>query len=216
MSEEEQVHIAAQLVIVVHQGQVAVDTFGPGGLGKRLSNPLAVRVRGDLLAQCGQVLRARGLLEVGSQLRPGVQQQPAAPEESSRGPQRRGRDRRWRQQAATQEYGKLMGVDLVVFGRTPMERLHVQGLAEDEREAFVSPEVGQPGPREHAVDRDTAPVSVGGNDVQKGLRGRLHRTMHETLATLVAETDLHGTGLQIDATIPRVLRAVEAPAGSSS
>jgi hypothetical protein len=52
--------------------------------------------------------------------------------------------------------------------------------------------------------------------VQKGLLGRLHRTMHETLATLVAETDLHGTGLQIDATIPRVLRAVEAPAGSSS
>jgi hypothetical protein len=99
-----------------------------------------------------------------------------------------------------------MCVERVVFGLTPMDRLHVQGIAEDTRDAFVSPEVGQPGPRAHAFDRDDMPFSRGRHDVQKGLRVRLHMTVHEKLAALVEDTDIHATGMQIDATIKLVLR----------
>jgi hypothetical protein len=103
-----------------------------------------------------------------------------------------------------------------VFGFTPMDRLHVQGMAEDERDAFVSTEVSQPVPREHAFDRDDEPFSIGRNDFQKGLWVRLHITVHENLAALVEDTGVHGTGMQIDATIKLVLLGVESHEVSSS
>src|SRR5919106_736893 len=91
-----------------------------------------------------------------------------------------------------------------------------QGKAEDERDAFVSTEVGQPIPREQAFDRDNEPLSRGRNDVQKGLRGCLHIPVHENLATLVEDTDVHGTGMQIDAAIKLVWLGVESHEVSSS
>ena len=202
--EDGQFHVTEPLVVVVNQGKVDFDTLLHGGLGKPLSDTIAVRLIGDLLADFGQVILASGMLDVGSQLRPCAHQMHAAPEEISRGPHLGGVHIGLGQHAATQEYGNFMGVDRVVFGLTPMDRLHVQGMAEDNRDAFVSTEVGQPVPREHAFDCDDEPFSIGRNDVQKGLRGRLHMTVHENLATLVEDTDIHGTGMQIDTTIKLV------------
>lgn len=211
-----QFHVAAQLVVVVNQGQVDCDTLLHGGCGKPLSDTIAVRFRGDLLADFGQVILASGMLDVGSQLRPVAHQMPAAPEESSRGPQRGGVHIGLGQHAATQEDGNVLGVDRVVCGLTPMDRLHVQGMAEDKRDAFGRTEGGQPVPREPAFDGDDEPCSRGRNDVQKGLRGRLQMTVHENLATLVEDTDIHGTGMQIDATIKLVRLGIASPEVSSS
>jgi hypothetical protein len=66
-------------------------------------------------------------------------------------------------------------------------------------------------PREQAFGRDDEPCSRGRNDFQKGLRARLHMPVHENLAALVEDTDVHGTGMQIDAAITRVWLGVEAP-----
>ena len=71
----------------------------------------------------------------------------AAPEEISGGPHLGGVHIRLGQHAATQEHGNFMGVDLVVFGLTPMDGFHVQGMAQHEGNALASAEVGQPGPR---------------------------------------------------------------------
>jgi hypothetical protein len=62
---------------------------------------------------------------------------------------------------------------LACLALPPLDGFHVQGMAEDNREAFVSTEVGQPVPREQAFDSDDKPCSRGRNAVQKGLRGRL-------------------------------------------
>jgi hypothetical protein len=137
--DDGQFHVAEQLVVVVNQGKVDCATLLHGRLGKPLSDTLAVRFRGDLLADLGQVILASGLLDVGSQLRPFAHQMHAAPEEISRGPHLGGVHIGLGQHAATQEHSNFMGVDLVVFGLTPMERFHGQGMAKDEREAFVSP-----------------------------------------------------------------------------
>jgi hypothetical protein len=141
---------------------------------------------------------------------------PAAPEERSRGPPLGGVHLGLGPHAATPEYGNCMGGDRVVFGLPPMARLHVQGMAEDQREAFVSPSVGPPVPPDQAFDCDDEPFSRGGHDVQKGLRGCLHLTVHEKLATLVEDTDIPGTGMQLDATLKLVRLGVESPAVSSS
>jgi hypothetical protein len=92
-----------------------------------------------------------------------------------------------------------------------MDRLHVQGMAEDERDAFVRTQVGQPVPGEHAFDRDDETLSIGRNDVQKGLWVRLHITMHENLAALIEDADVHGTGMQVDAAVKLVLGVVKSP-----
>ena len=214
--EAGQFHVAAPRVVVVNQGQVDVETLLHGGLGTPLSDTRAVRCRGDLLADCGPAIRASGMLDVGSPLRPLAHQRPAAPEEIARGPHRGGVPLGLGQHAATPEYGHGMGVELVVCGLAPRDRRHVQGMAEDQRDAFVRTEVGQPVPRAQAFDCDDEPCSIGRHDVQTGLRGRLHRTVHEHLATLVEETDIHGTSMQIDATRTLVRLGVESPEVSSS
>jgi hypothetical protein len=135
--EDGQFHVAAPRVVGVNQGKVDCDTLLHGGLGKPLRDTIAVRSIGELLTDRGQVRRARRMLDVGSQLGPLAQQMPAAPEESSRGPPLGGVPIGLGPHAATQESGHVMGVDRVVFGLTPMDRLHVQGMAEDERDAFV-------------------------------------------------------------------------------
>jgi hypothetical protein len=63
--EDGQFHVAEQLVVVVNQGKVDFDTLLHGGLGKPLSDTIAVRFIGDLLADFGQVILASGILDVG-------------------------------------------------------------------------------------------------------------------------------------------------------
>jgi hypothetical protein len=211
-----QFHVAEPRVVGVQPGKVAVETLLHGGLGKPLRDTSAVRLIGHRLADCGPVIRARGMLEVGSQLRPLAQQLQAAPEESSRGPPRGGVHRGLGPQAATQADGNVLGVDRGVFGLTPRARLHVEGMDAATRDAVVRTEVGQPGPREQACDGDAEPCARGCHAVQKGLRGRLHLTVHEHLATLVEETDRQGPGRPIEATITLVRLGGEAPEVSSS
>jgi hypothetical protein len=92
-----------------------------------------------------------------------------------------------------------------------MDGLHVQGMAEDERDAFVSTQVGQPVPGEHTFDRNDETRARGRKDVQKGLGGRLHMTMHENLAVLIEDADVHGPGMQVDAAVTLVLGVVKSP-----
>jgi hypothetical protein len=66
-------------------------------------------------------------------------------------------------------------------------------------------------PGEHAFDRDDETLSIGRNDVQKGLRGRLHITVHEHRSALVEDADVHGTGMQVDAAVTLVLGGVKSP-----
>jgi hypothetical protein len=89
-----------------------------------------------------------------------------------------------------------------------MDGLHVQGMAEDERDAFVSTQVGEPVPGEQTFDRDDETLAIGRNDVPKGLWVRLHMTMHENLAALIEEADVQGTGMQVDAAGQLVLGVV--------
>ena len=43
-----------------------------------------------------------------------------------------------------------MGVDLIVFGFSSVDRFHVEGVAEDEWNVLFNTEIGDPVPGEHA------------------------------------------------------------------
>ena len=51
------------------------------------------------------------------------------------------------QHATAEQHGDLLGVELIVLGLAPMDRLHGEGVAQDKGKALTGAEVGHPGPR---------------------------------------------------------------------
>lgn len=60
--------------------------------------------------------------------------------------------RRLGQHPATEEHGNFFGIDLVVLGFAAVDRLHVEGVAEDEGDVVFRAQIGQPVPGKHALD----------------------------------------------------------------
>ena len=122
-----------------------------------------------------------------------------------------------REHAAAEQDGDLVGVDLVVFGLAAVDGLHVEGVAQDEGDAFLGAEVGEPVPGEHALDGDDESVAIGRNGLEKRSPGWLaccgaagSRRPGSRMQTI------HGPGVQVDAAVELVLLGVESPEVSSS
>jgi hypothetical protein len=197
--DEGEFHVAKPSIIVAAAWPIDFNPFVHRWIGKALSTPVTGGFSGHLLATGRQGIRAVGLLPVGQPRGPVVcPRHPASKPVAGRPPLGR-IDRGVWEHAATAQDGKLWRGDRGVFGLPTMDRLHVQGMAADERDAFVSPQVGQPVPGEQAFDRDDETLSLGRHDFQQGLRGCLHMTVHENLAALVEDADVQGTGMQVDA-----------------
>jgi hypothetical protein len=80
----------------------------------------------------------------------------------------------------------------------------------------VGTEVGKPVPREEAFDADDEIVAIGRNRLEKRPRCRLPLPVPNELAVLVQDTEGHGPGVQVDATLKLVWLDVEAPEVASS
>ena len=70
-------------------------------------------------------------------------------------------------------------------------------------------------PGAHTFGRDHHLVSIGCNGVQQGIGTGLHSAVQENLAALVKETDIHRTGVQVNAAVIARLFAVESHEVSS-
>jgi hypothetical protein len=143
-----------------------------------------VRFVGDLCAKGWQVRRAVGMLHVCQALGPLVCQRPAAPQQGTGGAPAGAIARGLRAQAATEQGGNRWRIPCGRLGLAAMDGCHGEGLTEDTRDAFVGPEVGEPVPGEQACDSDDETLSIRSHDVQEGLRGGLHVTVHQNLAAL--------------------------------
>jgi hypothetical protein len=147
---------------------------------------------------------------------PFVRQMHAATKQVAGGAHLGGIDIGLREHTAAQQRRNLLRIDLVVFGLPAMDGLHGERMTEDERKTFVGTEVGEPVPGEHTLDRHDNPLTIRGNGVQKGLRSGFHIAMHQDLAALVEDADVHGPGMQVDAAVKWVLGGVESHEVSSS
>jgi hypothetical protein len=214
--EDAEFHVAAPMVIVGNQGQVDFDPLLPGRSGKALSDAVAVRLIGDLLAHRGPVIRAVGLLAVGESRRPLAHQLPPPPEEISGRPPRGGRHLGGREHLTTAQDGNLVRVERVVCGLAPRERLPRARVAEPKRHPVARTAIGQPLPGEETVDADDQ-IGAGGRDgLQKRFWASGHVPVEQTLSTLGEDTEGQAASLSIDAAGELVRLGVESPEVSSS
>ena len=73
-----------------------------------------------------------------------------------------------REQPTTQQAGELGGVDPIGLGLTAVNELHVEGVAQDEGDAVVLAQVGEPVPGEHALAPDDETVAVRLDGAEEG------------------------------------------------
>jgi hypothetical protein len=94
-----------------------------------------------------------------------------------------------------------------------VDGLHVQGVPEDEGEAFSVAEVGEPVPAEEALAADDEVVAEGGDGVEEGGAVRRDGLLQADVAVVVKEAERQGPGVEIDAAVESVLLGVEAHHG---
>ena len=140
-----------------------------------------------------------------------MRQRHTAPQHGTGGAHRGGRDRGLGQHATAQQDGNRVGIDRVMLCLAPRDRLHGEGMAQDERHAFVRAQVGEPLPDEHTCDGDNETISIRGHGVEQGVRIRLHIPVKQCRTGLVEDADVHGTGMQVNAAGKRVLCGVKSP-----
>jgi hypothetical protein len=85
-----------------------------------------------------------------------------------------------------------------------VDHLHVEGVAEDEGDAFGLAEVGEPVPGEHALGPDDESVAEGGDHVEEGSARSGQVTVEDRLALRVEDVGVQAPGMQIDAAVESV------------
>jgi hypothetical protein len=88
-----------------------------------------------------------------------------------------------------------VGVALLVLGFAPVTRFHIERMPQAKGDPFFGAEVGEPVPREPALDRHDQIVPLGRNNPQKRRGGRRQIFMDEFRAMLIEDTDVHRFGL---------------------
>jgi len=81
------------------------------------------------------------------------------------------------------------------FGLAPVDRLHVEGVAEHEVDALGCAQVRQPVPGEDALDRNHEALAVGSDRLEEGLGARLQVLVDENLALGVEDAHVHGSSV---------------------
>jgi hypothetical protein len=90
-----------------------------------------------------------------------------------------------------------------------MNGSHVERMAEDEIDLFISAEVSQPVPGEHALAADHQTITIGLDLLQKVFRPRRDVLVKDDFASCIEDAEVHGVGMQIDAALKPVLFCVE-------
>jgi hypothetical protein len=150
---------------------------------------------------------------MGQQRRPCAQPMQAPPEPSPGGaPGGRLHSRLWEHPATAQDR-QFVGGERGGFRLAPRDRLHLARVPEDQRNSCARPEVGQPIPGEEAFDADDELGPLGCHGVAKRCWASRHMPVDKTRAILVQEAEVHGAGLQLEATVNVGLFRVESHCG---
>jgi len=174
--------------------------------------------RGDLLGAIGgvaqllgerrQIELAVGVDDVSDELRTLPHEEAAATQQVARLPLGPRIDVSERKHAAAEHVGELAGVDLVALGLAAVDVLHGQGVAENEGDAFVFAEVGEPVPGEHALTADDEVFAKGFDGVEEGVGLGGQIAFEDGFAFGAEDVHEHGSGVQIDAGVELVWRVV--------
>ena len=88
-------------------------------------------------------------------------------------------------------------------------------MTENESDLFSSAQIGEPVPGEDAFDRDDDLFPIRCNRLEKGIGFGLHVAMKYDRASLVEDTEVHGSSVQINSAVMRMLLRIESHRASS-
>jgi len=142
-----QLERGAQPVGGAEQCEVDGEALLDGRLGKPLRPARPVRLLRKLLAELWEVGLASGSLDMGEPAGPVAHARHPAPQEVPCGAPFGGVARGLGEHAAAQQDGHRVRIAPIVLGLAAVDRLHREGVAQDEGKARLCPEVGEPGPR---------------------------------------------------------------------
>ncbi len=83
----------------------------------------------------------------------------------------------------------------VVLGFAAVDGLHVEGVSEDELDAFGAAEIGEPVPGEDALDGDDEILAEGFHGCEEGFRGAPHVLVEKDLSVAIEDAEIHGLGV---------------------
>ena len=96
-----------------------------------------------------------------------------------------------------------------------MDGSHVKGMTEDEGDIFFSTEVSEPVPGEHALDSDDDVVTERFDGFEERFGPGVHVSVEQDVSVLVEDTEVHGSGMQVDTAVEFMLLRVESHEASS-
>jgi hypothetical protein len=114
-----------------------------------------------------------------------------------------------------QQARDLSGIDAVVFDLGAVDGSHVEGVAEDEGDVFFIAEVSEPIPGEHALDGDDDVFAVGFDGLKEGIGLSVDVLVEHDVPVLVEDTEIHGSGMEVDTAVELMLLRVESHEASS-
>jgi hypothetical protein len=111
--------------------------------------------------------------------------------------------------ASPEEYGDLLGVDLVVFCFSAMDCLYVEGMSEDKGNAFFVAKIGYPVPGEDAFYGNDDILTKGSDGFEKGITVGFHVAMFPDFSFFIKDADIHFSCVRVDSTVVLVLIGVK-------
>lgn len=209
MLENEPLDLLEFSVVDIDQGQIEFHAPGDAGIVEALGDAGPIALVAEIEPDLGQIVLAVGVMDVGQQLGTLAHQVHAAPEQIAGRSHRSGIDIGHRKHPAAKQHGDLLGIDAVVFGFAAVDGPHVEGVTEDEMNAFVTTQVSQPVPGEHALDRDNEVIPIRFDCPQERRRSCFGIAMEQDFAVMAENAQVDGAGMQIDAAVVGVRLGVE-------
>jgi hypothetical protein len=211
--EQVELELSDDLIVGLQEGDVGGHRHLDAGLVEVLDDGAAILGLVDPLLEVREVVLGVGVLDVSEELGALPDEEGASPHEVACGPLLVGIEVAVGEIAAAQQGGDLEGIDAVVLRLPCMDGLHVECVAEDELDAFLFAEVGDPVPAEDALDGDDEVPAVGLEGLEElvGVAGEL--LVDERAAIFVKNADIHGAGVEVNSAVMSMLLGVESHRG---
>jgi hypothetical protein len=111
--------------------------------------------------------------------------------------------------AAHEQLCNLVRIDLVVFGFSAMNGVHVKGVAQNERDFVHAAKIGNPVPGKHAFNADDDIFKVWEDGIEQQRRIGIKVLVQFGLSLSIDDADVHFPCMQIDAAIKFVTLVVK-------
>ena len=196
-------------VVEVEKVQVNLNALLDAFVRKELSDSLTLRFSADIVFNVREVVLISRVLDVSKKFSSLSGEIHSAPEQITGGAHPGRVDVGHGEHSTSNEHSDLVGVDSVVLCLAAVNGFHVEGVTEDERDAFLFAQIGQPVPGEGAFNSDNKIFPVLFDSSQEYLPVSLYVPMQQHRALVVYDAEIHGFCVQVDSTIIFVLFRVE-------